>query len=201
MNPETQNPSQIPLQKENFLKEIVKFIILALVIIVPIRTWVADPFIVSGASMDNTFANGQYLIVDQLSYHFEQPARGDVIIFRYPKDPSLYFIKRIIGLPGETVSINNGIVTIYNAQYPASSTKGLTLSEPYISPDHRSYDTSTITLGPTQYFVMGDNRNESSDSRIWGPVDRSLIIGRPIVRLLPPSVFSVFPGRDTVLGK
>ena len=187
-------------KKEHFLWEIIKFIIVALIIIIPIRTFVADPFIVSGASMDNTFANGQYLIVDQLSYHFENPARGDVIIFRYPKDPSVFFIKRVIGLPGETVSIRDGIVTIINAAGATSASSTITLSEPYISSEHRSYDTFTETLGPKEYFVMGDNRNESSDSRIWGPVARNLIVGRPILRLLPPSTVSLFPGRDTVLG-
>jgi len=183
----------------SFLWEIIKFIIIALIIIIPIRTFVADPFIVSGESMDFTFANNQYLIVDQLSYHFENPARGDVIIFRYPKDPSLFFIKRVIGLPGETVSINGGIVTIYNAQHPLTG-PGLTLDEPYISAEHRSYDTLTTTLGAGQYFVMGDNRNESSDSRIWGPVPRANIVGRPILRLLPLPTIAIFPGRDTVLG-
>jgi signal peptidase I len=208
MDPEIKNtanttavPPEKKAPKEHFLWEIVKFAVIALVIIVPVRMFVAEPFIVSGDSMDPTFATGQYLIVDQLSYHFEQPARGDVIIFRYPKDPSIFFIKRIIGLPGETVSINNGVITIYNTQHPEGSSTGITLSEPYIAADHRSYDTSTTTLGPTQYFVMGDNRNQSSDSRVWGPVDRSLIIGRPIVRLLPPSSLAVLPGRDTALGK
>jgi len=124
MNPNENNQNQ---NSGNFLKEIIKFIIIALIVIIPIRTFVADPFIVSGQSMDNTFADGQYLIVDQLSYHFENPSRGDVIIFRYPKDPSLFFIKRVIGLPGETVSINNGVVTISNiGGNPNAST---TLSE------------------------------------------------------------------------
>src|SRR5580700_2425535 len=100
MNPDEQKiagpssaPQSVPPPKENFLKEILKFIVIALIIIVPIRAYVAEPFIVSGASMDPTFATGQYLIVDQLSYHFENPQRGDVIIFKYPLDTSLYFIK------------------------------------------------------------------------------------------------------------
>jgi signal peptidase I len=207
MDPEQNNSGQIPTGAQpqtsgGFFKEIVKFAIIALIIIIPVRIYVADPFIVSGDSMDFTFANGQYLIVDQLSYHFENPSRGDVIIFRYPKDPSIFFIKRVIGLPGETVSIDdNDTITIYNAQHPLGG-PGLVLSEPYISPGHQSYNQpSTTTLGVDQYFVMGDNRNESSDSRMWGPVPRNLIIGRPILRLFPPSSFSIFPGRDTDLGK
>src|ERR1700733_9006303 len=119
-------PPSTPVKKESFIWEIIKFVIIAMIIIIPVRTFVAEPFIVSGDSMDFTFANNQYLIVDQLSYHFENPARGDVIIFRYPKDPSVFFIKRVIGLPGETVAINNGIVTIYNAQHPLGG-PGLTL--------------------------------------------------------------------------
>ncbi len=173
----------------NFLREILIFIAVALIIIVPIRAFVAEPFVVSGASMYPTFTSGQYLIVDQLSYDFSLPHRGDVVILKYPLDTSVYFIKRIIGLPGETVSINNGVVTI--------NPGNITLSEPYIESDHRSFDTSTTTLGPNQYFVMGDNRNQSSDSRIWGTVPRDLIVGRPLLRLLPPTSLAIFPGRDT----
>lgn len=184
------NPDAQP-KKESFLKEIVKFALIALVIIVPIRTYVAEPFIVSGLSMYPTFNNSQYLIVDQLTYHFENPRRGDVVIFKYPLDPSVYFIKRIIGMPGETISINDGVVTIINAAHP----QGLTLSEPYIAQDHRSYDTFKKVLGSTEYFVMGDNRNQSSDSRVWGPLDKKYLVGRPYIRLLPPSAISILPGR------
>jgi signal peptidase I len=191
--PNVSVPATAPAPKEHFWREIFKFIVIALIIIVPIRLYVAEPFIVSGESMIPTFENAQYLIVNQISYHFQDPQRGDVIIFKYPLNTSLYFIKRVIGLPGETVSINDGIVTIINAAHP----HGFTLSEPYIAADHRSSDTSTTTLGPTQYFAMGDNRNQSSDSRIWGPVPRDLIVGEPILRLLPPSSISVYPGRDT----
>ncbi len=84
----------------------------------PIRLFVAQPFIVSGASMDPTFETGEYLIVDQLSYHFDDPVRGQVVIFKYPKDESKYFIKRVIGLPGETVQIEGTDVTIFNESNP-----------------------------------------------------------------------------------
>ena len=185
MNPET------PQRKENFLKEIVKFTLMALAIVIPLRTFVAEPFIVSGASMDPTFETGQYLVVDQLSYDFNTPQRGDVVIFKYPNDPKLYFIKRIIGLPGETLSMDTGKVTIINKDSPA----GLLLPEPYITKDHQTSDTFSIKLGPTEYFVMGDNRPQSSDSRSWGPLESKFIIGRPILRLIPFSQISVFPGR------
>ncbi len=190
MNPET--ISQTQQKKENFLKEIVKFTLIALAIVIPIRAYVAQPFIVSGASMDPTFATGQYLIVDQLSYHFENPKRDDVIIFRYPRDPETYFIKRIIGLPGENLSMNDGKVTIVNSANP----QGFLINESaYITKEHRTSDTFNITLGPTEYFVMGDNRPQSSDSRSWGPLEKKFIVGKPFVRLLPFSKISLFPGR------
>src|ERR1035437_4856445 len=174
-------------KKENFFYDIIKFALIAIIIIVPIRTFIAEPFIVFGASMDQTFANGEYLIVDQVSYHFEKPSRGDVVIFRYPRNPKLYFIKRVIGLPGETVTSDNGTVTI--TPVSGDTSKNFILSEPFVSEASKSYDSFTETLGPTEYFVMGDNRNQSSDSRAWGPLDMSYMLGRPIIRLFPPSIF------------
>lgn len=172
------------------LREWIQVIIIALVVALPIRFFVAEPFIVNGASMDPTFSTGQFLIVDRLTYRFEQPKRGDVIVFEYPNDPSVYYIKRIIGLPGETVSIKRGQVTITDATHP----EGFTLDESYIDAAHSSIDTLTVDLGTEEYFVMGDNRSQSSDSRVWGPLDKDLIIGRPIVRLLPFGSIGVFPG-------
>jgi signal peptidase I len=172
------------------IREWIQVIVIALIISLPIRFFIAEPFVVNGASMDPTFSTGQFLIVDRLSYRFEKPERGDVIVFRYPNNPSTYFIKRIIGLPGETLSIKNGIVTIINAEHPT----GLELNETYIDPAHRSHETTSAVLGPDQYFVMGDNRAQSSDSRIWGVLEKDLIAGRPIVRLLPVTQLSVLPG-------
>lgn len=183
------NPPQ-SVQKENFFKEILKFVITALVIVVPIRMFIAQPFVVSGASMDPTFTTGQYLIVDELTYHFENPERGQVIIFRYPKDPQIYFIKRIIGLPGESVSIKKGIITIKNKDHP----EGFILPEPYIAEENKLNDSFETTLGSDEYFVMGDNRAQSSDSRMWGNLDKGFIIGRPFIRLLPLNKISILPG-------
>lgn len=185
MNPET------PQKKENFFIEIVKFTLIALAIVIPVRTYIAQPFIVSGASMDPTFSTGQYLIIDQISYRFEDPKRDDVIIFKYPLDPDTYFIKRIIGLPRETVSVKGGEVTIFNNENP----DGIKVEEPYIADEHRTTETFSITLGSTEYFVMGDNRAQSSDSRSWGPLNLKFIIGRPIIRLLPITKIDLFPGR------
>ncbi|MES2215882.1 MAG: signal peptidase I [Patescibacteria group bacterium] len=171
-------------------REWLQVILIALVISLPIRFFIAEPFVVNGASMDPTFSTGQFLIVDRLTYRFEQPSRGDVIVFKYPNNPSVYFIKRIIGLPGETLSIKDGIVTVINSENP----KGLTLDETYIDQTHRSHETTTTKLGANQYFVMGDNRAQSSDSRVWGALDKGLITGRPIVRLLPVNQLSILPG-------
>lgn len=176
--------------KENFFKEIIKFTVIALLIVVPIRTYVAQPFIVSGPSMDPTFNSGQYIIVDQLSYHFNVPKRDDVVIFRYPRDPKTYYIKRIIGLPGETLAVDTGKVKIINKENP----KGFIMIDTFVAGNHKTSETFNITLGPTEYFVMGDNRAESSDSRMWGPLDKKFIVGRPFVRLLPFNKISFFPG-------
>jgi signal peptidase I len=170
-----------PRHQENFWKELFKLIILSLVIVVPFRLYIAQPFVVDGASMDPTFKDGQYLIVDELSFQIREPHRGEVLIFKYPKDPSKYFIKRVIGLPHEGVSIKDGIVTIMNAEHP----EGLKLNEPYVK--YAKEDTSTTTLGAGEYFVLGDNRAQSADSRFWGTVPEANIIGRPLLRILPPS--------------
>ncbi|MEZ4104499.1 MAG: signal peptidase I [Candidatus Paceibacterota bacterium] len=176
-------------KEEHPILEIIRFSIIALIIVVPIRMFIAQPFIVSGASMENTFHTGEYLIIDQVSYYLHEPNRGDVIVFRYPKDPSKFFIKRVIGLPGETVKIENSTVTIINDDNP----NGLTLNEPYI----KSMDIGnhlTEELGPREYFVMGDNRDQSSDSRAWGVLQEERIIGKAFLRLFPPKNIGVMPG-------
>lgn len=172
---------------KHWFRETIELVILAALIVGPIRIFVINPFIVSGSSMFPTFQNGQYLIVDQLSYRFENPTRGDVVIFKYPKDPSKYFIKRVIGMPGETVLLTKGSVTI-----TSKDGKDVPLDESYVK--NKSTDTGIYTLGEGQYFVMGDNRISSSDSRVWGNLDRELIVGRPLLRLLPITEASVFPG-------
>lgn len=167
----------------NFWKELVKLLVISVVVVVPFRLYIAQPFIVEGASMDPTFESGDYLIVDELSYHFKTPVRGEVIIFKYPKDPKKSFIKRVIGLPGETVIISEGRVSIVNSEYP----KGFPLEESYIKLTKN--DSSVHHLGPNEYFVLGDNRPSSADSRVWGAVPEKNIIGRPIIRFFPPAVF------------
>lgn len=170
-------------EKGNFWKELGKLIILALVVVVPFRLYIAQPFIVDGASMEPTFHTGNYLIVDEITYRFREPERGSVLVFKYPKDPDKHFIKRVIGLPGELVSIQDGVVTITSNKYPS----GLVLEEPYI--EFEKKESLKYTLGRGEYFVMGDNRLASADSRIWGAVPKTNIIGRPILRFYPPAIF------------
>jgi signal peptidase I len=189
--PVSSSPSPVEPEekKQSFLGEILNFALIALVVVLPIRMFIAQPFIVSGASMETTFSSGQYLIVDQLSYRFEEPKRGEVIIFRYPKDPSKFFIKRIIGIPGDTIDIKGDNVTITNSEFP----DGVELEEPYVL-DMAPNTTLTEKLGDEEYFVMGDNRDASSDSRMWGVLQRDKIVGRAFLRLYPFPKAALFPG-------
>ena len=177
--------SQVPEEKKQpgFWRELIKLVLLSLLIVVPFRLYIAQPFIVDGASMDPTFETGDYLIVDEISYRFKTPERGSVLIFKYPRDPRKSFIKRVIGLPEETVSISDGQVTITNTQNP----EGFVLDEPYVKLNKQ--ESLNYVLGTGEYFVMGDNRIGSADSRIWGPVPEVNIVGRPIIRFLPPTLF------------
>lgn len=176
-----------------FVDELVKFSLIALVIVLPIRLFVAQPFIVEGSSMVPNFHNGDYVIVDQLSYHLADPKRGDVITMKYPEKPSVFFIKRIIGLPGETVAVQGSVVTIIDANGVAT-----VLNETYLPEATRGKDfgNTTVTLGQDQYFVMGDNRTESSDSRIWGPLPSENVIGKAFIRLFPFDGITIFPGQS-----
>lgn len=174
--------------KDNVI-EFVKFAIIALIIVVPIRMFIAQPFIVSGSSMFPTFHDGEYLIIDELSYNLGEPHRQDVVVFRYPKNPKKYFIKRVIGLPNETIIIKDGKITIKNSEFP----EGFQLEENYINEPFGT--TGTYTNGEDEYFVMGDNRNFSSDSRAWGQLPGKLMVGRAYLRLLPISNVSFLPGK------
>lgn len=176
---------------KGLLKDLFTLALLIVLVVIPIRTFVISPFVVDGASMHPTFENLDYLIIDELIYNFTAPARGDVIVFRYPKDPSIFYIKRVIGLPGETVSISHGIVTIITA-----GGEKLALNEPYTVNEDATY-TDVVSLNLGEYFVMGDNRPNSSDSRIWGALPEKNIIGRVDLRLLPISKSSFFPGDAT----
>ncbi len=174
----------------NYIFELVKIVIISLVIIIPIRYFLIQPFYVKGASMEPNFYDEEYLIVDEISYRFEAPQRGDVIVFRYPRDPQEFFIKRVIGLPGEKIQIKDGEIHIFNQEHP----EGFALHESYLSPDVKTYSLTddTVTLGSNQFYVLGDNRNASKDSRYFGPVDKSFIIGKVLFRGWPFDRINVF---------
>ena len=189
-SPPTKTPSH------GFLKEVFKFALIAFLIVIPIRVYIAQPFLVSGSSMNPTFLNGNYLIIDEISYRFNEPRRGDVIVFKFPEDPSKFFIKRIIGLPGDSVEIKNGEVFITNTNDASESSPDSAtykLQEDYVI--NKSFgDFSPRLLAEDEYFVMGDNRPSSSDSRFWGALPKKLIKGRALLRLFPINKLGVFPG-------
>lgn len=176
-----------------FLKELLRTGLIVMLIVLPIRLFVAQPFIVSGASMQPTLDTGDYLVIDQISYQFNDPQRNDVVVFRYPNDPEKFYIKRVIGLPGETVQINNEETTIINKQNP----NGFTLDEPYVTLGSIGNQTVNEELAEDEYFVLGDNRESSSDSRVWGPLPEKNLIGRALVRLLPLDQIELYPGQHT----
>lgn len=165
-----------------FLWEIVKIIILALVIILPIRYFIAQPFFVKGASMEPSFEDGDYLIINEISYRFSKPERGEVVVFRFPEDPKQFFIKRIVALPNETIEIKNNKIKVLNEQNP----NGFLLNESdYLDSNQITGGEIRIKLDQNEYFVLGDNRLHSSDSRRWGPLERRFIIGKVFIRAWP----------------
>lgn len=191
-----------PSTFKQVIKEVVIFAIIAFGIVLPFRMFVAEPYIVDGASMDPTFATGHYLIVDKVSYELGNPQRNSVVVFSFPASANIpaengkNLIKRVIGLPGDTVMEVGNTVTITNAENP----KGFVLDQSYIT--HPLPSAFSITLKADEYFVMGDNRAESFDSRSWGILPRANIIGKPIIRLWPLSKIGILPGNDsTIISK
>ena len=172
-----------------FIWETFKIVIISLAIIIPVRYYLIQPFFVRGASMEPSFDNGQYLIINEISYRFEEPKRGEVIVFKYPLDSSLYYIKRIIGLPGETVEVKDNQVIIYNLEF----SQGTVLDESsYLARGVITWGNIKVTLAKDEYFVLGDNRQASSDSRQWGALSKEFIIGRVWLRAWPFSQAEVF---------
>ncbi len=173
-----------------FVWEIVKVAAVSALIIIPIRYFLIQPFFVKGASMEPNFHDKEYLIIDEISYRLEAPQRGQVIVFRYPRDPQEYFIKRVIGLPGEEVQIKDGHVIIFNAAHP----EGLTLNEKYLPSDFATFnqDDGKLKIGTDEYYVLGDNRGASKDSRYFGVVNKSFITGKVLFRGWPINEITVF---------
>ncbi|MBI2633703.1 MAG: signal peptidase I [Parcubacteria group bacterium] len=171
-----------------FFWETVEVILISAAIILPIRYFLVQPFFVKGQSMEPTFEDGDYLIIDEISFRFREPERGEVVVFRFPKEPSQFYIKRVIGLPGETVEIKDGKVRIY----PAGGGPTLVLEESYLAPGERTGGEQRMFIDAGSYFVLGDNRDASYDSRRWGLVSRSNTIGRVWLRPWPFTNARVF---------
>jgi len=177
-----------------YLWEFVKIILVSLAIIIPVRYFLIQPFIVRGASMEPNFYDREYLIIDEISYRFKDFSRGDVIVFRFPQDPSQFFIKRIIGLPHEAVEIKNGNVIIYNEKFP----QGAQLNEAsYLPLGTYTAPEVKVDLKENEYFVLGDNRDESLDSRAFGVLPKKLIVGKAWLRVFPFSDWAVFHTPET----
>lgn len=138
--------------------------------------------------MEPSFIDHEYLIIDEISFRFREPERGEIVIFRYPADPRQYFIKRIVGLPGEKVKVSGGKITIFNNEYP----DGWLVDEPYLERGIYTSGERVHELDITEYFVLGDNRNSSLDSRIFGPLARRYIVGRAWLRGWPVDRLAVF---------
>ncbi len=179
-----------------FLLEIVQIVVVSAAIIIPVRYFLIQPFYVQGASMEPNFYDSEYLIIDEITYRFNPPVRGDIIVFRYPRDPRQFFIKRVIGLPGETVQVDDGKVKIINEAHP----DGVVLDEPYLSVATTAGGT-LVHLGADEYFVLGDHRNASMDSRSFGAIPASAIVGRVWVRGLPINRLTLFETPSYALDK
>lgn len=165
---------------KTFLIEVIKIVVLAAVIVLPIRYFLFQLFFVQGISMQPNFENGDYLIIDEITYRFRTPQRGEVIVFKYPKNPSQSYIKRIIGLPGETIEIKESRIMIVNG-------KGAQILDEteYLSQDLETLGNIRVSLSENEYFVLGDNRDFSFDSRRWGVLPREYIVGKVYLRAWP----------------
>lgn len=171
-------------QVKEFILEVVRVVVISVAIIVPVRYYLVQPFYVKGASMEPNFYDHEYLLIDELSYRLRMPQRGEVVVFRFPLNKREYFIKRIIGLPGETIKIEDGNIYLYNDSQP----DGWLLDESgYLSDSLKTFPIANdvIELGEGEYFVMGDNRSLSLDSREFGGVPEDLIVGRAVIRGFP----------------
>ncbi len=168
--------------------EIVEITAVAFAAVFLIRSYLVQPFLVSGSSMVPNFSDGDYLLVDELTYRFRAPERGEVVVFRYPKDESVYFIKRIIGLPGEKVVTKDNKITIFNDSHK----EGFALDEKYLTGAVPVSSNAEFQVSAGGYFVLGDNRTYSFDSRSWGALPKNDVVGLVQFRLWPPASMKVF---------
>lgn len=183
------------LNKEDWI-ELFRFLLIAAIIVLPVRYFIMQPFVVSGTSMDPTFHDKEYLIIDKLSYRLSEPHRGDVVVFHFPSQNERYLVKRLIGLPGDTVTLHtDGTLTIKNENYP----DGFTIEEVYVV--NKDKDALTLTVPEGKVLVLGDNRPVSYDSRAWGTLDEAKLVGRVYLRLWPLKKINYLPGETNLLDK
>lgn len=168
--------------------EVAEVILIAVITVFFVRSYLMQPFLVSGASMEPNFSTGNYLLIDEVTYRLRAPERGEVVVFKYPNDPSVYYIKRIIGLPGDRVIVKDGGVEIINNDNP----EGLRIDEAYLDKNLKTMGDIDSTLNDGEYFVMGDNRSFSYDSRSWGVLPKDNIIGIVRLRLFPFNSIEAF---------
>lgn len=178
-----------PQGGKTLTRELIEFVLLIVLVVLPFRYFVAEPYIVSGVSMSETFETGHYLIINKFWHKISQPERGDVLVFRSPIEEDKFYIKRVIGLPGETVSITQSRVAV-----TTESGETIVLEEDSYT-SNPTFANVEVSLEEGEYFMMGDNRAQSFDSRAWGPLDESMIRGEPIIRLYPFSQINTMPGR------
>jgi signal peptidase I len=190
-------PQEYLNSSKGFIFEMLKIVLVTLAIVLPIRYFLFQPYYVQGASMEPNFHDYQYLIIDEITYRFSTPQRGDVVVLKVSFEKEA-LIKRVIGLPNETVDVRNGQVTVYNSANP----KGLVLDEQYLGSGITTDRDQRVVLSADQYFVMGDNRPVSLDSRYFGPVTKKEIVGRAWLRVWPFSKFQHFvaPVYSTVVS-
>ncbi|MFW0870873.1 MAG: signal peptidase I [Patescibacteria group bacterium] len=186
--PMAEEDKNTPPKPRSWTRELLDFALIVLLVVLPIRYFVAEPYIVTGVSMADTYATGHYLIINKFEYKLGSIDRGDVLVFRSPVEEDKFYIKRVIGLPGETISIHDGHVYAQSEDH-----EEILLEEPYAS--SRTLGTTLMELDDDEYFMMGDNRIDSFDSRSWGPLNIDNIRGEPVLRLFPLNKIDLMPGR------
>ncbi len=174
------------------LKEIVKLLVITFILVMPIRIFIAEPYLVKGLSMDPTFKNNDYLIVEKITSRMGNIERGDIIVFKSPLAEKRNLIKRVIGLPGEKIALKDGKFTIEK-----NDGAKVTLEESYVIYQN-IFKENNWTLKPDEYFVSGDNRAGSYDSRDWGPLKKEKITGKPLIRLFHFNSVGLWPGKFSI---
>lgn len=181
----------------SFIGELIKTVLISLAIILPIRYFIIQPFYVKGASMEPNFYDKDYLIINELIYRLEEPKRGDIIVFRNPRNTEEFFIKRVIGLPHDKIKIYNNRVYLYNEE----NSDGVELKEYYLPDGRETRGNEVIEVKDDEYYVLGDNRDRSLDSRVFGPINKDSMVGKVWLRGWPLNNVTIFKGVEYNLNE